>query len=125
MDKSQRILGEASDKVRDLSHQLLSAILIKFGLAFAIDDMCEKYSNSDLTLELECDEIIPRFQVDTEVKLKNIIEEFINNIIKHSKASKATVSLDYQNEILRIAIIDNGIGFDTAIISPKSGRRWF
>lgn len=121
LDKSHRILGEASDKVRDLSHQLLSAVLVKFGLAYAVDDMCEKYSNSELTLELECDEVIPRFEVDIEVKLKNIIEEFINNIIKHSKASIATVSLDYQNENLEIIITDNGVGFDTSIISPKSG----
>lgn len=120
LDKSHRILGEASNKVRDLSHQLLSAILVKFGLAFAIDDMCEKYSNSELNLALKCDDIIPRFQVDLEIKLKNIIEEFINNIIKHSKASNATVSLDYREENLHIEITDNGIGFDTAIIASQA-----
>lgn len=121
LDKSQRIIDEASGKVRDLSHKLISAVLLKFGLEHAVYDMCEKYSNQDLEFELESEDKIPRFNQDFEIKIHNIIEECINNIMKHSKASEASVFLLLKNNTLHVTITDNGVGFDTSKISPTSG----
>ena len=121
LDKSQRIIDEASGKVRDLSHKLISAVLLKFGLEHAVYDMCEKYSNQDLEFELESEDKIPRFEQDFEIKIHNIIEECINNIMKHSKASEASVFLLLTNNTLHITIKDNGVGFDASKISPSSG----
>ncbi|NQY31141.1 MAG: tetratricopeptide repeat protein [Flavobacteriaceae bacterium] len=121
LDKSQRIIDEASEKVRDLSHKLISAVLLKFGLEHAVYDMCEKYSNQDLEFELESEDKIPRFEQDFEIKIHNIIEECINNIMKHSKASEASVMLLLTNNTLHITIKDNGVGFDASKISPSSG----
>ena len=120
LNKTQLIINEASDKVRDLSHKLISAILLKFGLEYAVNDLCEKYSNSELSFELETFEVIPRFNQALEIKLFSIIEEFVNNIIKHSKASKATITLVYENSILNIEILDNGVGFDTRILKTMT-----
>jgi len=121
LDKSQRIIDEASGKVRDLSHKLISAVLLKFGLEHAVYDMCEKYSNQDLEFELESEDKIPRFEQDFEIKIHNIIEECINNIMKHSKASEASVMLLLTNKTLHVTIKDNGVGFDVSKISPSSG----
>lgn len=121
LEKSQRIIGEASEKVRDLSHKLISAILLKFGLEHALYDLCEKYSNQELQIELESEDKIPRFSQDCEIKMHNITEECINNIIKHSKASKAIINLKLKENIFFLEISDNGIGFDTSKISPDSG----
>ena len=121
LDKSQRIIDEASGKVRDLSHKLISAVLLKFGLEHAVYDMCEKYSNQDLEFELESEDKIPRFNQDFEIKIHNIIEECINNIMKHSKASEASVFLLLKNNMLHVTITDNGVGFDASKISPTSG----
>jgi len=121
LDKSQRIIDEASGKVRDLSHKLISAVLLKFGLEHAVYDMCEKYSNQDLEFELESEDKIPRFEQGFEIKIHNIIEECINNIMKHSKASEASVMLLLTNNTLHATIKDNGVGFDTSKIGPTSG----
>ncbi len=121
LEKSQRIIDEASGKVRDLSHKLISAVLLKFGLEHAVYDMCEKYSNQDLEFELESEDKIPRFNQDFEIKIHNIIEECINNIMKHSKASEASVMLLLTNNTLHVTITDNGVGFDASKISPSSG----
>lgn len=121
VNKSQLIINEASDKVRDLSHKLISAVLLKFGIEHAVYEMCEKYSNEDLHFELESEDPIPRFSEDFEIKMNNILEEFINNILKHSKATEAIIRLTYSNEILDLSIKDNGVGFDTSKINPKSG----
>jgi len=121
IDKSRHIIREASDKVRDLSHKLISAILLKFGLETATQDLCEKYSNSDLAFELKSNHDIPRFHQDFEIKIHNIIQEITNNIIKHSGATNATIAINYINDRVAIDIEDNGVGFDVNAIKSKNG----
>jgi len=121
IDKSRKIIREASEKVRDLSHKLISAILLKFGLEIATQDLCEKYSNSDLAFELKSNQVIPRFEQNFEIKIHNIIQEITNNIIKHSGATNATIVINYINDIIAIDIEDNGIGFDIKTIEAKNG----
>ena len=121
IDKSRHIIREASDKVRDLSHKLISAILLKFGLVTATQDLCEKYSNSDLNFELKSEGEVPRFDQDFEIKLHNIIQEITNNIIKHSGATNATIVINYINDIIAIDIEDNGVGFDVKSTKSKNG----
>ncbi|WP_163410490.1 tetratricopeptide repeat-containing sensor histidine kinase [Flavobacterium ajazii] len=112
--KTKFILDETHDKVRDLSHDLLPTLLVRFGLLYALDDLCEKYSNSTLLFEFR--NTIPikkRYTEQFETRIYYIISELLNNIIKHSKASKAIVSLMENDDEMIIEITDNGKGFDT------------
>lgn len=121
IDKAQEIVHEASVKIRDLSHTLISSVLMKFGLAFAVHDLCEKYSNSQLTL-MSDDNGIKRYNQKFEIKIYHIIEELINNIIKHSKAKNASIILAERNgDKLIIQIIDDGNGFDIKKARNKKG----
>ena len=112
IDKSRDIIKEISEKVRDLSHNLMPVVLLKFGLNEATLDLCEKYTNSEITFKLINKDVIPRFHEDFEIKIYNIIEEITNNIIKHSAAKNAIITLNYSNNSLDISIIDDGNGFD-------------
>ncbi|TXD53877.1 MULTISPECIES: tetratricopeptide repeat-containing sensor histidine kinase [unclassified Polaribacter] len=120
IDKTQQIIQEASHKIRDLSHTLVSSVLLKFGLTFAIKDIAEKYSNSQLNIETDIINI-RRYQQNFEIKLYNITQEFINNILKHSKADNALIELREENNRLFLTISDDGIGFDKTKINTKSG----
>lgn len=121
INKAQEILGEASTKIRDLSHKLISSVLIKFGLAFAVHDLCEKYSNSKLEF-MSDDNGIKRYNQKFEIKIYNIIEELINNILKHSEAKNASITLVERNsDKLIIQIIDDGKGFDVKKQRSKEG----
>ena len=121
INKAQEIIGEASVKIRDLSHELISSVLLKFGLAFAVHDICQKYSNSELELVSD-DNGIKRYDQQFEIKIYNIIEELINNIIKHSKAKHASINLIERNgNKLIIQIIDDGVGFDVKKGRAKDG----
>ncbi|MFL0083359.1 ATP-binding protein [Tenacibaculum maritimum] len=113
IEKTQKIILEASQKVRDLSHTLVSSILLKFGLAYAIKDMANKYTNSMLSIHVDFN-TINRYTQKLEIKIYNIIQELVNNIIKHSKASNACVLLKESGETLHITIRDNGCGFDAS-----------
>lgn len=120
VDKSQAIINEASHQIRDLSHSLVSSVLLKFGLSYAIKDMVEKYSNSQLEIFCEI-KYIKRYNQDFEIKLFNITQELVNNILKHSEASVAKIILLEKNSKLFLTIKDNGKGFDKLQVSTKDG----
>lgn len=118
--KTKRIISEASTKIRDLSHNLISAILVKFGLTYAIKDLAQKYSNSELSIDTEVRNV-GRYSERFEIKVYNIIQEFINNILKHSQASRAIIKIEDINGNIKILIYDNGIGFDLNLLDKKEG----
>jgi two-component system NarL family sensor kinase len=120
IDKTQKIIKEASLKIRDLSHTLVSSVLLKFGLNFALKDMASKYSNSALHIEIEIDDL-RRYHQNFEIKVHNIIQEFVNNILKHSKAQNAFIKLYEENNRICFQIFDDGIGFDKTKIFKKDG----
>ncbi|CAI8335075.1 MAG: Oxygen sensor histidine kinase NreB [Flavobacterium sp. SCGC AAA160-P02] len=120
LDKSQTIINEASQKIRDLSHTLVSSILLKFGLGYAIKDMAEKYSNYHLEILYET-KYIQRYEQGFEIKLYNIIQEFVNNILKHSEATNAKILLVEKKNKLYLSVQDNGKGFDKSQIIDKNG----
>lgn len=120
IEKAHAIIKEASEKIRNLSHSLVSSVLLKFGLKYSVQDMCEKYSNSALTFNCECEDI-KRYNPDFELKINSIIDELLNNIIKHSKATLAEILLKESNNILEIRINDNGNGFNPKMHQEKTG----
>ena len=120
IEKAQNILAEASEQIRDLSHNLISAVLLKFGLDFAIQDLCEKLSNSKIVFTSNAKNI-ERFDQNFEIKMFNIINELLNNILKHSEAKNGTIKLEQLNGNLQIIVFDNGIGFDVNEIELKNG----
>lgn len=120
IEKAQQILDEASEQIRDLSHNLISSVLVKFGLSVAVQDLCEKSSNSSISL-ICISKDIGRFSENFEIKMFNIINECVNNILKHSKAKKGIISLEQLDANLIINVSDNGVGFDAKGISGKGG----
>ncbi|TVZ55803.1 signal transduction histidine kinase [Lutibacter sp. Hel_I_33_5] len=120
IDKTQVIISEASKKIRDLSHTLVSSILLKFGLRYAVNDIADKYSNSEITFKTSIKNI-QRYNEGFEIKTYNIIQELFNNILKHSKATKATIHLEERDNRLFIDVTDNGIGFNKKNIIKKNG----
>lgn len=120
MPKVEAIIDEASDKIRDLSHKLISSVLLKFGLAAATEDLCEKYSNSHLMFNCESTNVV-RYNQSFEIKIHNVIDELVNNIIKHSNATLARISMVDVDGVLNLKIQDNGDGFKMAEVMKKDG----
>ncbi len=122
LKKTRTLLKDAHDKVRDLSHELVPPLLVKLGLQFALKDLCENNSNS--IIKFEFFSALPkdrRFNPEFETKMFFIVSELLNNVMKHSNASKAKLSLEELGNQLHITIEDNGKGFDTKNISKSNG----
>lgn len=111
--KTKYILEEAHHKVRDLSHELMPSLLVRFGLLYALDDLCEKNSNTKIKFEFSNTiDTQTRFEEAFEMKIFFIVSELLNNILKHSNANRATLETNLEDNQLFIKIKDNGKGFD-------------
>ncbi|MFV5685240.1 ATP-binding protein [Flavobacterium sp. GB2R13] len=113
--KTKAILEEAHDKVRDLSHELMPTLLARFGLLYALEDLCEKNSNSVIEFKYSSSvSTKTRYNEEFEMKIYFIVSELLNNITKHSQANSAKVTIQENNNLLQIHVYDNGKGFDPA-----------
>jgi two-component system NarL family sensor kinase len=92
IQKTKAILAEAHDLLRDMSHDLVPTLLVRFGLIYALEDLCERNSNSSITFEFSSTIATEKRYVEKfEMKLYFIVSELFNNIIKHSEAQKAEI----------------------------------
>lgn len=122
IQKTKAILADVHDLLRDMSHDLVPALLVRFGLIYALEDLCERNSNSNIVFEFSSK--IPtekRYIEKFEMRIYFIVSELFNNIIKHSEAKKTTISLLEKNSQLIIRIHDNGKGFTTKKIKDPEG----
>lgn len=112
ISKTKEILEEAHKQIRNLSHELMPTLLVRFGLLFSLEDLCEKTSNSRIKIAFHSPiKIKKRYNKDFEMKLYFIIAELINNIIKHSNANHATIIVEETTSSLIIHVTDDGAGF--------------
>ena len=122
IQKAKSILQEAHDLLRDMSHDLVPTLLVRFGLIYALEDLCERNSNSHINFKFSS--TIPtekRYIEKFEMKLYFIVSELFNNIIKHSDAQKAKIFLSEKNNQFIIVIQDNGKGFETQRLNNFEG----
>ena len=93
--------------------------LLKAGLAVAIRDFIQKIDHRALEVNLYTDGMNERLSANVESVLYRVIQECVNNVIKHSGANKLDLSLIRDEDGLCITVEDNGNGFDTTVISEK------
>ncbi|WP_428225085.1 ATP-binding protein [Flavobacterium sp.] len=111
--KTRALLKQAHDTVRDLSHDLIPPLLVKFGLQMALKDLCENHSNTLIDFRFMSQ--LPsnrKYHHELEVKFFYIVSELLNNIIKHADAHNVILKLTEQNSKLKINIQDDGKGFN-------------
>ncbi|MDR6843515.1 ATP-binding protein [Flavobacterium granuli] len=122
INKTKEILEEAHNQIRNLSHELMPTLLVRFGLLYALEDLCEKTSNSRIKITFNSSIAIKkRYNEEFEMKLYFIIAELLNNIIKHSEATTADVTIKEIENKLFIVVSDNGNGFMDSKLEVTEG----
>ena len=108
---SIELLKQAVQEARSISHGLMSRVLNKFGLAHAITEIISDISNtSKLDFKFNHNIKALRFNEEVEMGIYRTLQELIKNILTHSQATKATLTISKTGSNLMIDIIDNGIG---------------
>lgn len=110
----------ALDEVREITNNLRPQLLDRLGLTKALKSMVRKVSNV-IEIESEIDPIDDLFDKNEEIHIYRIIQESINNIIKHSEAENAFVELEKLENKILIIVKDNGKGFDVDTIKTRVG----
>ena len=115
-DAAEQSLGE----VREIAYNLRPFQIDRLGLTSAIESLVAKVDTPDLRFVAQLDNIDKLLPPEMEINLYRIVQEGINNIIKHSAATKALISIKRSQGLIEVAIEDNGRGFDTNV--PRSGE---
>lgn len=112
--KSYDMVNTASEEVRRIAHNMMPEVLIKIGLLQAVQELCNSISAGKLLrATLQSYGMEKRLSPSTEIMLFRIIQELLNNIIKHAKATEAIIQFNRQGNRLSIIVEDNGHGFNT------------
>jgi signal transduction histidine kinase len=113
--KGYSVIDTASVEVRRIAHNLMPEVLLKLGLVNALKDLCDNISTSKLlNVSLEVHGMNERLGSTTEIMLFRIVQELLNNIIKHAHASEAIIQCVKDQSRLSLIVEDNGQGFNTA-----------
>jgi signal transduction histidine kinase/ligand-binding sensor domain-containing protein len=118
----EQISNEASqaiNEVKSISYNLRPYQLDRIGLTKAIEAIVRSAeSASEIEFSAEIDDIDGYFPKDQEINFYRIVQESVNNILKHSNAERASVLIKSEERSLSVVIEDNGIGYSAA---TKSG----
>jgi PAS domain S-box-containing protein len=115
-------LKQLSSTVHELSHQLHPAKLEQLGLVAAVRGLCKELSqNHGLPIDFKYHEMPQRLPEDTALCLYRIVQESLQNVIKHSAARHAIVELNGDADTICLRVVDDGNGFDPASLDGNEG----
>ncbi|RZL16590.1 MAG: tetratricopeptide repeat protein [Pedobacter sp.] len=120
-DKTLSLVDESCKEVRVISHQMAPNVLLKSGLTNAVRDFIDKIDARKLKVKLETFGLKERLEQNIETVLYRVIQETVNNVIKHAGANILDIQLSRDEEGVNVMIEDNGKGFDIAQIEKFQG----
>lgn len=114
VNKISKILEDTHTDVRRIAHDLMPLTLQKEGLIRAVQQFTYDINDTGIIVMEFINNIEDSFRLPRHIELMlyRITQELINNIIKHAKATQATVAFSKHDNQLAIAVSDNGVGFD-------------
>ena len=119
--KSYDMINTASEEVRRIAHNMMPEVLIKIGLVQATQELCNSISAGKLlNVSMQAYGMNKRLNASTEVMLFRILQELLNNIIKHSQATEAIIQFNREGNRLSVTVEDNGRGFNLAETDGKT-----
>jgi len=123
MEKVREFLGEIEVQLRRLSHELRPTVLDDLGVFPAVEFLIGGVSKrTGLSITVEGSEI-GRLPSSIETALYRIVQEAVNNVNRHAKASRVSIQLQREAQAIRCSIRDDGIGFDVPSVLAKKGER--
>jgi PAS domain S-box-containing protein len=132
--------GEAAGSLRDAKELLVSSLrdtralmmdignplLFEMGLKAACESLADRLMERH-PVRIVCDIRVGLEELDPDVSviLYRLTQELLNNIVKHSRASRARVRIELEDDWIRAEVGDNGIGFDPQMIGAPSTEGGF
>lgn len=108
----EKEVGYVIEQTRNISHLLHPSAVAKLGLERSVSSLLEKtQANTDLVTSVSVKNDIELLQSDVKTQIYRIIQECINNTVKHANATALKVSLKIEDDQFQMTYRDNGFGF--------------
>jgi two-component system NarL family sensor kinase len=123
-ERSMDMIDSSIKEMRRVAHNMMPEALVRFGLNTALKDFCNEINQSG-ALQINYQSIgLENEQVEqtTAVNIYRIVQELINNTLKHAAAKTAIVQVSKKGDSFSITVEDDGKGFDPKLC--KSKRNW-
>jgi two-component system NarL family sensor kinase len=108
-----KMVGKAAAEVERITRNLRPGVLVQLGLGETVRSVATEFSErTGVAVTLACAELSERLPVDVELALYRIFQEALKNVEKHGRARHVSVELVREDAIIRLAVLDDGVGFD-------------
>lgn len=125
LENSIKLVDEAIVEVRHISHNLMPVVLEQKGLLPALENLVQNINRAKkIEVLLKHNQIQNNLDNSTSISLYRIVQESLNNMIKHAGASRIEINIVFSPNECLIKINDNGKGFNTAKIHESEGLGW-
>lgn len=115
-------LDSSIGEMRRVAHNMMPEALVKLGLQQALQDYCDGINESkQLKVDAQFYGLENRVEATTEIIIYRIVQELVNNSIKHANATSLLVQVMKRGDELSITVEDNGIGFSPDGVMSKDG----
>lgn len=118
-NQTVNLLKESYQEMRSISHQMMPNALLKNGLPEAVQSFLNEINPELIQVSFHAEGFKTRLDSNVEIVLYRVIQECINNVIKHAKAQHLDVQMELLEKSLNCIIEDNGVGFDKT--APSNG----
>ena len=125
-ERSIDMLDSSIKEMRRVAHNLMPEALVKFGLDTSLKDFCSDINQTG-ALQVSYQSIgLENESIDqtTAIGIYRIIQELINNTLKHAGAKNAIIQLSKSADNITLTVEDDGKGFDTAVLKTATGIGW-
>jgi signal transduction histidine kinase len=123
LEEITRVAAQTIEEIREISRNLRPYQLDRLGLTLAMRAVVKKTAQSSgIQFQDEIEPVDGIFSQEVEINLYRILQEGLNNVLKHSKARNVRVEFRSTAEGYAMVIADNGQGFDAAKAPPEKGR---
>lgn len=121
LKKVMKDLDDSLTELRSIARNMMPETLVKFGLKAALKDYCSSMTGNDTKVTLQFYGTEKGIGLNEQVTMYRVIQELINNAIKHAHASDVLVQYMRDGNKVDITVEDNGVGFNKENIVTKDG----
>ncbi len=115
------LVDESCREVRTVSHNMMPNALMASGFGEAISKFIDRIQNNQIEIQLHTEGLDKKINAHVESVLYRIIQECVNNVLKHAQATQLDISIIKDEDGINATIEDNGKGFDMTRIKEFSG----
>jgi PAS domain S-box-containing protein len=124
LDDSLELVDKTVESIRNVMTELRPAVLDDYGLAAMLRWYADDFSRrTGVAVGVVGTDPKPRLPPSVERTLFRIVQEALNNVVKHAAAARATLLLDPQPDCFELTIADEGCGFDPGAPEPLNSQR--